>query len=132
MQTLQKVVLRSSTLHDAFYQRVAERSASSKVSKARTHINIAFGLTMFSFILSISSLEGKVACTSVVRGSPEASLSSQRSTTHQHNAPASGRLAVRIMTTFVIANHEKMVSNDSNFMLIWKFMSACNGHILRK
>ena len=39
MHTLQTVWLSSCTLHDAFYQRVAEKAASSKVSKARTDIN---------------------------------------------------------------------------------------------
>ena len=45
MHTLQSVWLegRSLVLHDAFYQRVAEKAASSKVSKSRTYINIAFG-----------------------------------------------------------------------------------------
>ena len=33
MQTLQEVTLRKCTLHDAFYQRVAEIAASSRVSK---------------------------------------------------------------------------------------------------
>ena len=47
MHTLQKVVLQGSSLvlHDAFYQRVAEKAASSKVSKSRTDINTAFGFT---------------------------------------------------------------------------------------
>ena len=45
MHTLQKVELGNSqlVLHDAFYQRVAEKAASSKVSKSRTDINTAFG-----------------------------------------------------------------------------------------
>ena len=44
IQTLQEVKLRGSSLvlHDAFYQRVAEKAASSKVIKSRTDINAAF------------------------------------------------------------------------------------------
>ena len=46
MQTLQKVELNNYSgleLHNAFYQRVAEKAASSKVNKSRTDINTAFG-----------------------------------------------------------------------------------------
>ena len=46
MNTLQEVMLynpySSLVLHDAFYQRVAEKAASSKVSESRTDINTAF------------------------------------------------------------------------------------------
>ena len=46
MQTLKKVELidySSLVLHGAFYQRVAEKAASSKVSKSRTDISATFG-----------------------------------------------------------------------------------------